>query len=63
MPKTLQYTDKFFRSRLMNTVAEGSIPKFNEELKAKDAFRKVCLIYIILENITENLIIRSGGGA
>lgn len=27
--------------RLMNTISEGAIPKFNETLKEKDAFRKV----------------------
>jgi hypothetical protein len=27
----------------MNTISEGAIPKFNETLKEKDAFRKVIM--------------------
>ena len=30
--------------RLMNTISEGAISKFNETLKEKDSFRKVIIL-------------------
>ena len=40
----------------MNTVSERAIPKFNEVLKEKDAFKKVNLPKICAERCSEALV-------